>query len=338
MRAIMVGFGAVGKAFAEMVTKRSPSLEKQYGIIPKIVAIVDRGGALINQQGLDLQEAISIRLASGSVSGHRTMGHRGATAMTVIDSVEADVLLELTPTNLPDGEPGLTHIESAIKKGLNVITTNKGPITAAMPSLLELAQYQRVQLRFSGTVGGGIPILNFAKKCLTGCNIESIEGILNGTTNHILTRMLDAGITFNAALKEAQEAGYAEADPSYDINGLDTASKLVIMCNWIMGRRASLMDVDIQGISNVTVEDIVREKRSDKAIKLVGSIDESEISVHPQPIPFNSPLCVKGNLNAVVFKTDIAGSITITGRGAGGTETASAVLRDLIDIKETLLK
>jgi len=338
MRVIMIGFGSVGKAFGEIVKKSSGLLIKRYRITPKVVAIVDRGGAIINQQGVDLQEAISARLSSGSVAGHRILGHKGTTALTVIDRVEADVLLELTPTNLPDGEPGLTHIESAIKKRLNVITTNKGPLAAAMPSLLELARYQGVHLRFSGTVGGGTPILNFAKECLTGCRIESIEGILNSTTNHVLTRMADAGITLNEALKEAQDAGYTEADPSYDINGLDTASKLVIMSNWIMGRRVSIRDVDIEGISNVSVEDVENAKRSEKAIKLVGLINDSEISVHPRTVPFDNPLCVKGTLNAVAFKTDLAGTITVTGRGAGGTETASAVLRDLIDIKRTLLE
>jgi homoserine dehydrogenase len=221
---------------------------------------------------------------------------------------------------------------------LNVITTNKGPIAAALPSLLELARYQKVNLKFSGTVGGGIPILTFAKKCLAGCKIESIEGILNGTTNHILTRMLDAGITLDEALKEAQIAGYAEADPSYDINGLDTASKLVIMSNWILEKRVSIGDVDIEGISKVSVEEVENAKRSRKAIKLIGRINDSEISVHPRAVPDDSPICVKGTLNAVLFKTDLAGEITMAGRGAGGTETASAVLRDIIDIKSALMQ
>jgi homoserine dehydrogenase len=338
MRIIMIGFGSVGKAFVEIVNTRSGMLRKSYGITPKVVAIVDRGGALVNQQGVDFQEAISARLSSGSVAGHNTLGRKGTTALTVIDSVEADVLLELTPTTLPDGEPGLTHIESAIKKGLNIITTNKGPLAAAMPSLLELARYQRVCLRFSGAVGGGTPFLNFAKECLPGCRIESIEGILNGTTNHILTRMLDVGMTLNEALREAQDAGYAEADPSYDINGLDTASKLVIMANWIMERRVSIRDVDVEGISNVSIEDVQNAKRSEKAIKLIGLINDSEISVHPRALSFENPLCVKGSLNAVVFNTDLAGPITVTGRGAGGTETAGAVLRDLINIKKALLR
>lgn len=338
MRIIMIGFGSVGKAFAEIVNKDTGKLRESYGITPKVVAIVDRGGAMINQRGVDFQEAISVRMSSGSVAGHKTLGHKGASALKVIDSVEADVLLELTPTTLPDGEPGITHIESGIRKGLNIITTNKGPLAVAMPSLLELAQYQKVSLRFSGTVGGGTPFLNFAKECLPGSRVESIEGILNGTTNYILTRMLEVGVTLSEALKEAQDAGYAETDPSYDISGLDTASKLVIMANWIMQRSVSIRDVEVEGISKVSLGDVQNAKCSGKAIKLVGMINDSEISVHPRALPVESPLCVKGSLNAVVFNTDLAGPITVSGRGAGGTETAGAVLRDLIDIKRDLLR
>jgi homoserine dehydrogenase len=336
MRLIMIGFGSVGRAFAEIVAKSSNTIRKQYGIALKIVAIVDRGGAVISQEGVDISEALSARDSSGSVAGHGTLGHRGTTASNVIDKVEADVLLELTPTILPDGEPGLSHIESAIKKGMNVVTTNKGPLAAAMPSLLELARYQGIEFKFSGTVGGGTPILSFAKKCLTGCKIESVEGILNGTTNYILTRMLDSGITTNEALREAQEAGLAEADPAYDITGLDTASKLVIISNSIMDRRVSITDVDYDGISKVTVDEMEKAQRSGNAIKLVGRIDKFEISVHPRTVPLTSPLSVRGSLNTVLFNTDMAGTVVLTGRGAGGTETSVAVLRDLIDLKRTL--
>lgn len=336
MRLIMIGFGSVGRSFAEIVAKSSNTLRKQYGIALTIVAIVDRGGAVISQEGVDISEVLSARNSSGSVAGHSTLGRRGITASNVIDKVEADVLLELTPTILPDGEPGLSHIESAIKKGMNVVTTNKGPLAAAMPSLLELARYQGIEFKFSGTVGGGTPILSFAKKCLTGCKIESVEGILNGTTNYILTRMLDSGITMNEALKEAQKAGLAEADPAYDITGLDTASKLVIISNSIMDRRVSITDVDYDGISKVTVDDMEKARRSGNAIKLVGRIDKFEISVHPRAIPLTSPLSVRGSLNTVLFNTDMAGTVVLTGRGAGGTETSVAVLRDLIDLKRTL--
>ncbi len=337
MRLIILGFGTVGRSFFTIAKEKAEWLRIRHGLTPQVVAVVDRGGAMISETGIELNEALAAK-SGGSVACHKTLGNKGMSALEVINGVEADVVLELTSTKLPDGEPALTHIESAIKKGLNVVTTNKGPLAVAMPALLELAQYEEVQLRFSGTVGGGTPFLDFAKRCLIGDRIESMRGILNGTTNYILTRMFDNGITIEEALREAQKAGYAEADPSYDISGLDTASKLVIMCNWVMERRVAIGDVHVEGISDVSIQDVERAKRNRKAVKLVGYVNDSEISVHPHSISLDEPLCVTGTLNAVTFRTELAGDITVTGRGAGGKETASAVLRDLIDIKRTLLK
>ena len=338
MRVIIVGFGTDGQSFVRIIQLKSEWLKARYGIIPQIVAIVDRGGALVNQDGVRLDDALSSREKDGTVAAHELWGVKDITALSVINEVEADVLLELSPTHLPDGEPGLTYLESAIKKGLNVITTNKGPLAVAMPSLIELAQYQRVQIRFSGTVGGGTPILNFAKDCLDGDQIESAQGILNGTTNYVLTRIFDAGIPLGDAVKEAQQAGYAETDPTLDISGLDTACKLVIISNWIMGRRVTIKDVDVEGISKVSQREILDSKREGKAVKLVGLVDKSNVSVHPRAVDINDPLCVKGTLNAIVFKTELAGKVTLIGAGAGGKETATAILRDLIDIKKILLR
>jgi homoserine dehydrogenase len=338
MRVIIVGFGTVGQSFARIIQLKSEWIKARYGIIPQIVAIVDRGGALVNPDGLKLADALSTREKKGTVAAHDIWGLQNVTALNVISDVEADVLLELTPTRLPDGEPGLTHLESAIKKGLNVVTTNKGPLAVAMPSLIELAQYQQVQIRFSGTVGGGTPILNFAKDCLDGDQIESAQGILNGTTNYILTRIFEAGIPIGDAVKEAQRAGYAEADPTLDVSGLDTACKLVIISNWIMGRRITIKDVEVEGISKISQRDILDAKRDGKAIKLIGLVNKSNASVHPRAVATNDPLCVNGTLNSIVFKTELAGKATLIGAGAGGRETATAILRDLIDIKKTLLR
>ena len=225
-----------------------------------------------------------------------------------------------------------------MKKGLSVVTTNKGPLAVAMPALLELAKYEGVQLRFSGTVGGGTPMLDFAKQCLKGDKLESLEGILNGTTNYVLTKMHDTGIPMEQALNEAKKAGFAEADPTYDMSGLDTATKLVIISNWVMGKRVSVRDVDIEGILKLSVSDIQDAKRHGKAIKLVAHSNEGEMWVRPKLVSQDSPLCVKGTLNAMVFTTETAGEITLVGPGAGGNETAAAVLRDLIEIKTALLK
>jgi homoserine dehydrogenase len=338
MRVIVVGFGTVGQSFAQVIQLKSEWLKARYGIIPKVVAIVDRGGAFVNQDGIRLAEALSTRAKNGTVAAHPVWGLQNVTALHVINDVEADILLELTPTRLPDGEPGLTHLESAIKKGLNVVTTNKGPLAVAMPSLIELAQYQQVQIRFSGTVGGGTPILNFAKECLDGDKIESAQGILNGTTNYILTRIFEAAIPIEEAVKEAQQAGYAEADPTLDVSGLDTACKLVIISNWIMGRRITIKDVEVEGISKISQREIIEAKQEGKAVKLLGLVDQESSSVHPRGVATADPLCVNGTLNAIVFKTELAGKVTLIGAGAGGRETATAVLRDLIDIKKTLLR
>ena len=338
MRVIIVGFGTVGQSFAKLIQLKDEWLKTRYGIIPQIVAIVDRGGAFVNEDGIRLVDALSTREKHGTVAAHDVWGLQKATALDVINEVEADILLELTPTRLPDGEPGLTHLEAAIKKSLNVVTTNKGPLAVAMPSLIELAQYQQVQIRFSGTVGGGTPILNFAKECLDGDKIESAQGILNGTTNYILTRIFEASIPIEEAIREAQQAGYAEADPTLDVSGLDTACKLVIISNWIMGRRITIKDVEVEGISRLSEREILDAKREGKAVKLLGRVDQEGSSVHPRSVSIADPLCVNGTLNSIAFKTELAGKVTLIGAGAGGRETATAIMRDLIDIKKMLLR
>lgn len=158
-------------------------------------------------------------------------------------------------------------------------------------------------------------------------------GILNGTTNYILTRMDESEVSMDAALKEAQQKGYAETDPSYDLKGIDSACKLVIMTNWLMGRGVTIRDVDISGITEITLDHVKKAKAKECVIKLIASVDDEELMVKPQMILRNHPLCVGGALNAVAFKAEYAGEITIIGKGAGGVETGGAILRDLIDIR-----
>lgn len=336
MRLIIAGTGNVGGAFSRIVAEKADWMRKKYGIVPRIVATVDSKGAVVTPNGASWKEVTKAR-AEGHMTHQKSDARKGATVVDIVEEVEADVLMEFTPTNLKTGQPGLRHIEAAMNKGLSVITTNKGPLAIAMPALLELAQYKNVEFRFSGTVGGGTPVLQLAKECLNGNLILEVEGILNGTTNYILTRMHDAGISLGEALTDAQRLGYAEADPRMDIEGLDTAAKLVILNNWATGGRLSINDVHIEGISKVTANAINEAKRHGEAVKLLGSANGAEASVKPQTIPFASPLCVSGPLNAVSFKTELAGTITLTGHGAGATETAAAALRDLIDIKRMLL-
>ena len=330
-----MGWGVVGRSFAQIVTERKRELDNKYGFRPRIVAIIDQKGSAINSKGLELEQMLTLKKEKGTVSASNQHGHPGMSALETIESIEAEAIIEVTPTNIETAEPGLSYIKTAFRTGKHVVTTNKGPLALALPALTELADYNNVYLRFSGTVGAGTPVLEFAKKCLQGDKILSIRGILNGTTNYILSEMDEKHITFEKALKAAQELGYAEADPTMDVDGYDAAAKLVIMANWIMDKKVTIKDVEIRGIRNISGQSIDDATKKGCKIKLIGSIEES-LKVEPTQINKHDPLAVDGALNAVTFVSESAGEQTIIGRGAGGMETASAVLRDLLDIKKAI--
>ena len=337
MRLILVGFGVVGQSFAKLLLSRSADLYSAYGIKPRVVACIDSAGHSICSAGLDLQTLLDVKKSKGTINEYGSKSSLSYDFCNIIENTDAEILLELTPTNLNDGEPGISHIISAMRSQKHVITVNKGPLAVAFPSLLELANYNSVMLRFSGTVGGGTPILDFAKRCLKGDRIMSFKGILNGTTNYILTKM-EEGLVFEDALEDAKQKGYAEAVPSLDIDGFDPAAKLVIMANWIMGMKVTMKDVNRSGIKEITTNDVQQAHKRGNAIKLIAECDNKVLNVKPMEVSKIDPLCVNGTLNAVTFSSEHSGEQTIIGRGAGGIETASAILRDIIEIKDTILE
>ena len=335
MRIILIGYGVVGQSLTDIFLQRKLENLRNYGFNPKVVAITDRGGAAINTKGLDLKRIQNVKKIEGTVAADPVFGHLQKTGQEIIQSIDAEIMIEATSTNIITGEPGISNIKTAFNTGKHVVTTNKGPLALTFPTLTELAEHNKVLLRFSGTVGGGTPILEFAKKCLEGDRIKEIHGILNGTTNYILTEMTEKRVPFEKALKTAQKLGYAETDPVMDIEGLDAATKVVILGNWIMNKKITLKDVDVLGIQDITLKTLENASKKGKRIKLIGSIDGTA-TVAPKEIERNDPLCVNGVLNAVTFVSEYAGRETIIGRGAGGIETASAILRDLLDIKHHL--
>jgi homoserine dehydrogenase len=336
MRLIVNGFGVVGQSFAKLLLSRSADLYGSHGVNPRIVACVDKGGCAVSETGLDLQRLLNTKKMSGTVGAYNR-GNQMLDPLRLIEKLDAEVLLESTPTNLDNGEPGISNIIAAMKSGKHVITVNKGPLALAFPSLIELANYNNVRLRFSGTVGGGMPILEFAKRCLRGDSIISFHGILNGTTNYILSKMGE-GLTFDEALNDAKLKGYAESAPSLDIDGYDAAAKLAIMANWIMGMKVTIKDIHRRGISQVTLSDVKRAYKKGKAIKLIATCNKRQLLVEPTELSNVDPICVHGTLNAVTFSSEHSGKHTIIGHGAGGIPTASAVLRDLIDIRDTIFE
>jgi homoserine dehydrogenase len=334
MRLIIVGFGVVGQSLVKILLSKSAELYSLYGLNPKVVACVDSKGMAVSPDGLDLDRLLEAKSLKKSVSAYHSQSV-SSNVIDMIENTEAEVVIELTPTNLKSGEPGISHIVSAMKTRKHVITVNKGPLALAFPSLIELSSYNNVRLAFSGTVGGGTPILEFAKKCLRGDRILSFRGILNGTTNYILSKM-EEGLTFQEALADAKQKGYAEASPELDIDGYDAAAKLVIMANWIMSKKVTIGDVTRRGISDVDLDSVRRAHDNGKAIRLIAHCNADLLKVMPLAIQKDDPVCVSGTLNAVTFSSEYSGEKTIIGRGAGGLETASAVLRDLIEIRESI--
>ena len=328
MRVVLCGFGAVGRGLAGLLESRGDELYSRYGLRIRIVGAADSSGIASDPGGLDPARLAEAKRAGG-ISRHR--GARAGSALELVESAEADVLVETTPSNYADAEPGMSHIMAAMRRGMHVVTANKGPLALAFPSLTELADYNRVMLRFSGTVGGGTPILDYAKNSLRGEHITSFAGILNGTTNYILTRM-GSGMSFRAALGEARGMGYVEADESLDLDGVDAAAKLVILANWIMGMKVVLGDIERTGIRKVGAARVKAAAAKGSSVKLIASCDGG-LSVGPREVRSDDPLCVDGTLNAISFTSEHSGTQTVIGRGAGGTETASAILRDLLDIR-----
>ena len=333
MRIILCGFGVVGQNFAKLLLSRSEDLYALHGLKPRVVGIFDSKGSAASSAGLDLNRLLEVKKKYGNIRKYHNK-EKNANGLEMIKGMDADVLIETTPSNYKDAEPGMSHIVNAMKNGLHVITVNKGPLALAFPSLIELATYNQVMLKFSGTVGGGTPILDYAKNSLRGERIVSFQGILNGTTNYILTNMAN-GMTFKAALADAKKRGYVEADESLDIDGFDAAAKLVILANWIMDMKVTIKDIRRIGIRDVTTSDVKKAATNNSAVKLVASCDK-ELLVTPQQISLDDPLCVNGTLNAITFNSEHSGQQTVIGRGAGGMETASSILRDLLDIRQEM--
>ena len=328
MKVFIAGFGTVGQGVTEVIASREEFFNKRYGQSIKIVGVMDSSTYVTDSGGLDPLKLVSVKKETGKVGKEKYTD-----ALKILDSVDYDTLIEVSPTDYKTGGQGLKNIIHALETKKDVITTNKGPLAIKFGELIALAKKNKCKLKFEGTVAGAMPIINLCHDNLIGENIQSIRGILNGTCNYILSKM-DNGQPFDQALKEAQQLGYAETDPSGDVEGFDSACKVVILANSVFDRNVTLSDVSITGITGITEEAVSLAKSRDMVIRLIGEVGEEKLEVAPRLVPRGHPLAVSGTLNAAQIRSDLAGPITISGRGAGRMETASAVLSDLISVMD----
>lgn len=332
MRLCVLGFGAVGQGLAKVVLMKHEELIEKYGIDLEITAISDRSGAAINPNGLDLQQALDTKEKTGKIKDYPEYGVSGVDGVDVLDTAEYDCLVEATPTNIDDGQPTQTHILKAMNDKKDVVTSNKGPLALNFKTLIETARENNVKFRFEASVGGTMPVINLARESLAGNNIHSVQGILNGTTNYILSRMANEGTEYEPTLKEAQELGIAETNPYQDVEGLDAACKIVIIANSLMGWDVTLDDVSREGISGISSNAVKLALKDGYLIKLVAEANDGKLRVAPMLVKQGSPFAVNGTLNVITLKTDLSEDVTVVGVGAGSIETASAILSDIISI------
>jgi len=339
-RLAFVGFGKVAQGLTELLVRKHDQLKRDYGFDYRIVAVADTvKGSVMNKRGLDAERLLSLARTEGSVRAY-PRGSKGLSSIETIKKADANVLVETTWTNLSDGEPGLTHIKTALTEGLHVVTTNKGPFALAYHELVALAERRRRQLKFEGTVLSGTPAISLATETLAGSTINSIRGILNGTTNYILGEM-EGGRTYEEALRAAQERGYAEEDPSGDVEGWDAAAKITILANAAMDGKLKLADVHREGIVGITASDVRDAVSAGKRIKLVAAacVENGKVTaqVTRERLPETDPLSrIPGVMNAVIISTDVQPDIVVVGPGAGADSAGYALLSDLLAIDRVL--
>ncbi|MFX0082769.1 MAG: homoserine dehydrogenase [Candidatus Hodarchaeota archaeon] len=323
----LIGKGVVGTSLIQLLYQKKDFLKQKFNLKVIVNSIFEIDGALINKKGIDLKEVLDADNDFRNLSYWKS----DLKAIDLISKLDVNICIETTPTNPETGEPGLSHVIEALNNHIDVISSNKGPFYLEYKKIKNLAEQNNCYVKFEATVASCVPSLKI-KEDLIGNEILSIKAILNGTSNFILSRMTAEGVNFPLALKEAQELGYAESDPTLDIEGYDAAGKLVILANELLGWSKSITDVKVEGISKVTPHAIELVKPDGFVIKHLAIAENNELSVEPRLIDKYSPLNISGNLNVVELETKYAGPIILMGRGAGGFEAASAILNDLIDI------
>lgn len=333
LRIAIVGFGSVGRRFAQRLGGPYGRALRARGVEPRVTGIATlRHGCAVDEAGLPLRRCLR---TAGRPLDALGASRRFASTLAFIRQVPAEVLIELTPLEPRTGEPAVSHVREALRRGLHVVTANKGPVAFALRRLAALARRQGVRLLFEGAVMDGTPVFNLVHRCLPAVRVLGFRGVLNSTTTRILARV-EKGATPAAALREAQAAGVAEADPSYDLEGWDAAVKGAALANALMAANVHPGRVRRTGIGGFTAGQIRAAARTGRRIRLVvrgvrrsGGVS---VTVAPEPLAADDLLASADSDGVLVLETDLMGEIGIW-EGAGGLDqTAYALLSDLLEI------
>ncbi|PFM63324.1 homoserine dehydrogenase [Bacillus cereus] len=334
IQVVLSGYGTVGREFIKLLNEKHLYINETYGIDLVVSGVIGRNIAIHNEEGLSINDLLLY--AGGTAAIEKYIEHYPENRGTI--NINGTVLVESTATNLKNGNPGKQYMEQAIENQMDVVAISKGALVTAWSELNEEARISGSRIRYSGATAAALPTLDIGQLSLAGCHIEKIEGILNGTTNYILTKMYEEDKTFEEALHEAQNKGIAETNPSLDISGMDSACKLLLLTNSLMGTEYSLKDIHIEGIEDITKEQIQSVKEQNKSIKLIASAykdDDGKINLKVQPcdIEKEHPLAnINGTEKGITFFTDTMGQVTTIGGASNPRGAAAAALKDVINL------
>jgi homoserine dehydrogenase len=336
MKIAFVGFGNVARAFARIIDERRTELAHRFDLTLSTVAIATANhGSVRSTDSIDLINAVACVEQGGNLT-RLPQTIPIADTQSLLEGCDADLIFETTPLNIEGGQPAVTHIRTALRRGIHVVTANKGPIAFAYEELRSLAQEHEVEFRFEGTVMDGAPVFNLVESCLPGARVLGFSGVLNSTTNLILTEM-ESGHSFEESLKEAQRLGIAETNAEHDIDGWDAAVKAVALANVLMNANAHPADVAREGIAGITVENLKSASESGSTLRLIARARLSErgirLSVAPEKMSVTSLFgSARGTSNVLMLETDLMGELAIVENNPGVEQTAYALLSDLLNI------
>lgn len=337
MNIVLMGFGRVGQTFVRLLQEKQITCQKKYDLNLRLCAIFARRGSLLLPQ---IKNDANI-LADFNLEANPERNIPWKSDLTlneVLTSFDPGVWVDCIPSNLRDGRPSLDYSYQALNAGWHVVTANKGPLVADFLGLWKKARINQLSLGMSGATAAALPTLDVAFRALAGAEILCIEGILNGTTNYILTRMAE-GMDYALALKNAQKKGIAEPDPSQDIEGWDTAAKILIITNALFLTGYALADVHVEGISQVAPDLLSEARKTGKSIKLLGRMSRDsgvpQLETKATLLDASHPLFgVDEARKGITFFTDTMGSVTVTGGKSDPRGAAAALLKDIINIEK----
>ena len=341
----LYGFGNVGREFVRVLVAKSGYLKSRHQIEVILQSIVTSKGGIVRPEGFGAGELLRLA-AEGRLREHPEFCEHSPEQLErwVPRNAGGDmprVIVDATWSDLATGAPGLSRLRRACELGCHIITLNKAPLVADFDGLVAAARENSVQLKFSGATAAGLPTIDTIRVSLAGAEVTSIEGIMNSTTNYILTAMSDEGLSYEDALNRTVAMGLAESETNRDVAGIDTACKVLILANAAMNAGKKLSDVKINGIADITRRDIARWAMEGRSVKLVGKAVRQNgdvvIEVGPAAIPHRDFFAqVREDAKAVKFTTDLFGELTMVGGSGGLTAAAGSALRDLVNLAGAL--